>query len=75
MSYESSLIAGWERYSADPYEGDVDVEDPCDECGAQPPERMMAVAVYESDRGEARWTCPSCGEENLIKLGWGYDDI
>lgn len=75
MSYESGLASAWERYSADAYEGDVDVEDPCSECDAQPPKGMMAVAEYDSDRGEARWTCLSCGEENLIKLNYGYRDI
>jgi hypothetical protein len=75
VSYESSLASGWERYSEDAYEGDVDVEDPCVDCDAQPPKGMMAVGEFEASEGWARWTCLECGAENSIHLNYGYRDI
>jgi DNA-directed RNA polymerase subunit RPC12/RpoP len=75
MSYESSLASGWEGYSNDAYEYEVDVEYPCDECGAEPAKGMTAEAILDARDGSVEWTCLECGERNWFKLNYGYDDI
>ena len=75
MSYESGLAGAWERYNEDGYEVEVDIEDPCDECDAQPPKGMTAGAELEAYDGWAHWTCLECGAENSMKLNYGYKDI
>lgn len=74
MSYESSLASGWERYSNDAYEFEVDVEDACDECEIQPL-GLTAGAILDGSSGTAYWTCPDCGAENSFHLNYGYRDI
>jgi predicted RNA-binding Zn-ribbon protein involved in translation (DUF1610 family) len=75
MSYESSLAAGWERYSDDVYEHEIDVEDACEACDTQVPDGFTAVAELDASDGWARWTCPECGAENGFRVNYGYRDI
>jgi predicted RNA-binding Zn-ribbon protein involved in translation (DUF1610 family) len=75
MSYESSLASGWEAYSEDAYTIEVSVDDPCEDCGWQPPKGMTTMASLESRNGGANWDCPNCEAHNWFDINYGYDDI
>lgn len=75
MSYESGLASAWESRSEDAYTYEVDVEDPCEDCGWEPPKGMTTMASLESRDGSALWDCLNCGAHNWFAINYGYDDI